>query len=345
MNSDDRASLLDYLVDITAQRDAEILEITLLKTMVECFDIRRVRLCMVHFDTREIYRFREASADGTVREGEDDEILECNETLGPGLRQASENHKADTILSNGDSILIYPLFIMNINTGFILIYQKGSQRIDVQLMMSFLKIYSNYVTLLVDSQRDSLTGLMNRKTFDDKILGVIDFKRKMEAGLFPGDQKRRETEVRDDFWLGIFDIDDFKRINDKYGHLYGDEVLILLGRMMRSSFRNNDIMIRYGGEEFVVIVRATDESEAFLVFDRFRTTLANHRFSRIGQITISIGLKQILKGDPPTVIVGHADQALYYAKNAGKNRVCVYEQLIREGLLKDSISVGEIHYF
>ncbi|MBN1534698.1 MAG: GGDEF domain-containing protein [Spirochaetes bacterium] len=345
MDNDDRAILLDYLVEITAQRDAEILEITLLMTIVECFDIKKACLCMIHFDTREIYRIREAADGLAVRECEDDEIRDLNDTLGPSLRQASDNHKIETIESNDDTILIYPLFIMNINTGFILIYQRRNGRVDVQLMMSFLKVYSNYVTLLVDSQRDSLTGLMNRKTFDDKILGVIDFKRKMESGLFPGDQKRRETEIRDDFWLGIFDIDDFKSINDRYGHLYGDEVLILLGRMMRDNFRTTDIMIRYGGEEFIVIIRAINENEAFFVFDRFRSMLENHRFSRIGQITVSIGLKQILKGDPPTVIVGHADQALYYAKNAGKNRVCVYEQLIRDGLLKDEISEGEIHYF
>jgi len=240
-------SLIDYIVDITAQRDAELLEITLLKTMVECFSMSRVRMCKIHFDTKTMYSLREAGPDATVRECGIDEIEELQEEMGPVFLQSSENQKPVTLQNADERILIYPLFIFNVNIGFIMIYSGLKQHMDVLLVTSFLKIYNNYITLLLDSQKDSLTGLLNRKTFDDKLMSVIEYKRRMETALFSADSQRKAVRHLDEFWLGIFDIDNFKRINDAYGHLYGDEVLILIAQIMRINFRTSDIIFRFGG--------------------------------------------------------------------------------------------------
>ena len=149
-------------------------------------------------------------------------------------------------------------------------------------------------------------------------------------------EKERRNDRNDDscHWIGILDIDHFKNINDNFGHMYGDEVLLLFANLMEKTFRNSDLLFRYGGEEFVVVLSPTTESEAFLVFDRFRKKLESFNYPRIGKITISIGIVNINSQEHPTTLLEHADQSLYYAKEHGRNQVCNYNELIKAGKLK-----------
>ncbi|MDO9074492.1 MAG: GGDEF domain-containing protein, partial [Rubrivivax sp.] len=124
---------------------------------------------------------------------------------------------------------------------------------DLRLVSSILRIYRNFQGLLDYSERDTLTGLLNRKTFDDGFLRVA-------ATAAPTPRPRSDAaagaELRRPLsggalWLAVIDIDHFKRVNDAFGHLIGDEVLLLLSRLMRSTFRFHDHLYRFGGEEFV----------------------------------------------------------------------------------------------
>src|SRR6202011_3687326 len=94
-------------------------------------------------------------------------------------------------------------------------------------------------------------------------------------------------------WLALIDIDRFKSINDGYGHLFGDEVLLLVSQLMKRSFRGADQLFRFGGEEFVVLLDRASEPGAQIVLERLRTTIGEHEFPQVGQVTISVGYTRI----------------------------------------------------
>ena len=131
----------------------------------------------------------------------------------------------------------------------------------------------------------------------------------------------------------MLDIDHFKRINDNFGHLIGDEVLLMVANLMKNSFRFRDKLFRFGGEEFVVVLKPTGATQAQAIFERFRSTMENHAFPQVGRVTISIGYAQIRLHDQPSVILDNADQALYWSKEHGRNRVSSYEALLASGEL------------
>ncbi len=110
-------------------------------------------------------------------------------------------------------------------------------------------------------------------------------------------------------------------------------MLILIANIMRSSFRQQDRLFRFGGEEFVVLLRHVGFDNACNTLERFRQKVASQSFPQTGQITISAGFAKITLGDTPTAILGYADEALYHAKAHGRNQVCHYETLIERGLL------------
>ena len=130
------------------------------------------------------------------------------------------------------------------------------------------------------------------------------------------------------------DIDKFKTINDRFGHLIGDEVLILMANLMRESFRVQDKLFRFGGEEFVALIRPAEFSHATRTFERFRTHVEAFNFPQVGRVTISIGFTRIKLGDTASKILDSADEALYWAKEHGRNQSHAYETLIAEGKLQ-----------
>ena len=204
-------------------------------------------------------------------------------------------------------------------------------------------LYTNYLSLLRYSQIDTLTQLLNRKTFEDsldKILLSYEGDRSRHS-----DGDRREKSVSTDDWLAIIDIDRFKQVNDRFGHLFGDEVLILLADVMRKTFRRRDKLFRFGGEEFVVILRHASEQRALQVFERFRLAVAARVFPQLGQVTVSAGVTRIYSMDSPTLLLGRADEALYYSKQHGRNQVRFYEDLAKSGKALKQVSNTEAEMF
>lgn len=214
---------------------------------------------------------------------------------------------------------------------------------QIALGSGVLALYGNYLSLLRYSETDTLTRLLNRKTFEDslsRILATIGH----AAALAPDQERRREDDSRED-WLAVMDIDHFKLVNDRYGHLFGDEVLILVADEMRRVFRRFDKLFRFGGEEFVVILRHTSEKNAIRVFERFRHEIEKREFPQVGRVTISIGATRILVNDSSTTLLGRADDALYYAKKHGRNRLCLHEALVAAGDLKKPVHEMTVELF
>ena len=115
---------------------------------------------------------------------------------------------------------------------------------------------------------------------------------------------------------------------------------------MQKVFRTADMKFRFGGEEFIIVMKAENADDAFTVFERFRKEVENYAFPQTGQITISTGIVEITGSETPSVFVGCADNALYYAKHNGKNMTCIYSDLVKQGLIKpQTIQRGDIFLF
>jgi diguanylate cyclase (GGDEF)-like protein len=195
--------------------------------------------------------------------------------------------------------------------------------------------------LLDYSEADTLTGLLNRKSFDESFY---------KASALPLSQMQDDAAERRQsgtlrYWLGVIDIDHFKQVNDQHGHLIGDEVLLLLSRVMRGSFRFLDKLYRFGGEEFVVLLRCGGEEDALKAMERFRANVEAFRFPRVEHVTVSIGFTDVRSGDTPPAAVERADLAVYYAKHHGRNQVRSHAQLVREGQLADAAQTSDVEFF
>jgi diguanylate cyclase (GGDEF)-like protein len=206
-------------------------------------------------------------------------------------------------------------------------------------------IYQNQLSILNESECDRLTGLLNRKTFDDKIAKILLANRDSSDRKMPVEHRRMLRPKKGTNWLAMLDIDHFKRINDTFGHLYGDEVLLLLSRLMKKSFRNADLLFRYGGEEFIVVLPSLEVQDVWVTLERFRKAVESFPFPQVGKVTVSIGFVDMGSQYVPATVVGHADQALYYAKRNGRNRICSYEDLIAAGELSGGMASTDVELF
>jgi diguanylate cyclase (GGDEF)-like protein len=208
-----------------------------------------------------------------------------------------------------------------------------------------LRVYRNFCGLLEYSERDTLTGLLNRKTFDETFYKTVQASGALSLPAVGRRQALPAPAAGTGHWLGVLDIDHFKRVNDTHGHLIGDEVLLLVGRIMRSSFRFQDRLYRFGGEEFVVLVRCPAEAGAMCAFERVRRNMERYAFPRVGTVTVSIGFTEVLPGDTPTAAFERADKAVYYAKQHGRNQVCSHGALVAAGQLDAARADNEVELF
>jgi diguanylate cyclase (GGDEF)-like protein len=127
--------------------------------------------------------------------------------------------------------------------------------------------------------------------------------------------------TRSRYWLALADLDNFKSINDSLGHLMGDEVLVRTGQAMRESLRDEDMVFRYGGEEFAIIVEAEDPATAQIAVDRVRRRIEQLNISAVGKVTASFGVAELDADTFHITSIESADKALYESKTSGKNKI------------------------
>lgn len=212
-------------------------------------------------------------------------------------------------------------------------------------LLAITRVCQNFYAILASSEKDGLTGLFNRKTFDMKLASLLTKQKQVSDAQETNDNNSRITSHPSCSWLAVIDIDFFKMVNDKFGHVYGDEVLLVLSQLMQRTFRANDLLFRFGGEEFIIIFEPIDQQQAAGVLEKFRLSIEKHIFPMIGNITISCGYAQISDTDHPKTVFDKADKALYFAKENGRNRVCNYEMLISENLIENLKEEGDIELF
>ncbi len=346
--------ILQNLVEMTGHRDHLRLEVSVLSTLQELAGTLDVRALEVFSHQGDLYvRPRTWLENGKWMSGVVDATWDPNSVLLtelPELQQCvnQRGSSATATIRNGCYRLWLPVWMQDKVTSCLEITQSSPFSPQVlEVISGVFHVYRNYQSLLDYSERDALTGLFNRKTFDEQFArqtenADVSIACSQPIGDAP-DHRAPQAEGAKN-WLAVVDIDHFKLVNDRFGHLYGDEVLILVANILRSSFRAQDRIFRFGGEEFVVLLRATTLECAQQVFNRFRTTVENHPFPQVGQITVSLGFVAIDSGTP-VEILGQADQALYYAKENGRNRVCFYDDLISSGALATKVSNEDVELF
>ena len=140
-------------------------------------------------------------------------------------------------------------------------------------------------------------------------------------------ERQRAVQEKAPFSLIMLDIDHFKKVNDRFGHSVGDQVLLQLSRLIRGLIRHGDLLIRWGGEEFLILLPTTQLEEAGPFAERIRQEVEQEQFKGAGSMTISLGVGQFRGGDSTDALLRRVDNALYQAKQQGRNRVVLCSEL------------------
>jgi diguanylate cyclase (GGDEF)-like protein len=204
-----------------------------------------------------------------------------------------------------------------------LIYLFGKERWihDNVQMDKRLKLQELARDLRFQATTDSLTGLSNRLKFNQALAGEISRSMRYETPLS----------------LVMYDVDNFKVVNDTLGHQVGDKVLVQLCRFVPSLLRNTDLLARWGGEEFVILTPGSDGEMAYQTAEKLRNAIEQVKFDEIGTLTCSFGVAQYVYGDTAETLISRADDALYRAKLNGRNQVELASRPSRPAL----VSVAE----
>jgi diguanylate cyclase (GGDEF)-like protein len=344
--------VLKKLGTMTAIRDTYLVEQSLLRTLGPLLGVLETSLYRVDDNgvvIRALHHSRTVVTEknGVQRVVEHVEEVSNDQDISNTVRELLENvrllGKACSRKLDNDLLICYPLRGGNELRGYF-VFQRDREATptDDAIVHGVLEVFTNYYELLDTSQRDPLTGLLNRYSLEtnlDRIWNLLSARFK-DAD----DGSTRREPSPQTYWLGILDIDHFKKVNDTYGHIIGDEVLIMVTRLLQSSFRHSDLLYRFGGEEFIAIIAANDLESATLSFERARNKVEKFIFPQVEHVTISGGFSGADPSVLPQEVIHRADSSLYAAKDAGRNRIYHYDALVKEGVLKE-IASGSIDLF
>ncbi|MCE9544155.1 MAG: diguanylate cyclase [Planctomycetia bacterium] len=198
---------------------------------------------------------------------------------------------------------------------------RPTLRLAAQISHAYDEIrqQSNHLMTFTEVRTDSLTGVSNRRALDETLESMVAM------------QSRYELP----FSLVIFDIDHFKQINDQHGHLHGDQTLKKVAKLIDETVRETDVVFRYGGEEFVVVMPSTTLDGAMIFSDRLRA-----RINEKLDLTVSGGVAAAQTGDVPNTLLARADAALYSSKTAGRNCVMMHDGETISGVTPPAANVS-----
>ncbi|MCC2959921.1 GGDEF domain-containing protein [Massilia sp. IC2-278] len=344
-------SLLKHMVDMTGHRDHTMLDISVIAAVQELAAAAQTRVLSLYNVAGQLHvRVRasiEAGAGARVHDALDSAVPGAPLASYPELAAclAARETSAEAVAPDGTRTLWLPIWFGDkADTCLEIVRAAPFPAQTIHTVAGIVGVYRNFQNLLDYSERDSLTGLLNRKTFEDQLARMLQCPCEPEPPQ-PGQPERRQHREEEKQWLAVVDVDHFKLVNDTFGHLYGDEVLILIANQLQASFRAQDRVFRFGGEEFVVLLRATTLENARRIIDRFRANVEAYDFPQVGRVTVSVGFVSISPFDSPVVTLGHADQALYFAKTHGRNQACHYNELVEQGLLQTVASNDTAEFF
>lgn len=345
--------LISHVVRISAHRDRTKINAAMVDAVSELFKPRQLMIYRCYSSKRKTIIFACAGVtrkDRLLRNAYLPDRQFCQPIdRDPMLSRCHREMSAVLdVLDDGSHRIIFPVFRLDELIYLIDLTLPNEFSADQRVsLMGLIEYFGNHIALLDYGESDTLTGLSSRKTFDKHLFELLgQVATDNPVANTHGPQRRLANKGQNTHWLAVCDIDHFKSVNDTFGHLIGDEVLIMLARVMRNSFRFDDQLFRFGGEEFIALLQPTDLDSALATLERFRSDVEKQAFSRVGHVTISIGLSRLQINDTPPDAIDRADEALYYAKRHGRNRVECYETLVASQLLPaKEIARGEIELF
>jgi diguanylate cyclase (GGDEF)-like protein len=221
-----------------------------------------------------------------------------------------------------------PLKLGEKTIGVLNISDKITGAVFSEQDMVLLRSFASFASIALErSSYYSLAGHLKELSITDPLTGLFN-RRYFEERFFEEIQRSKRHSLS--FSLAMIDIDDFKLFNDTEGHLAGDEILKNIANIAKDSLRIIDVIARFGGEEFAVIMPQTDKDEAFMVTERIRKSIAEYlpRTWNVfpnDAITISIGIASFPSdGNDRKSLIRNTDKALYTAKIKGKDRTVVW---------------------
>ncbi|MDC8784183.1 GGDEF domain-containing protein [Roseateles koreensis] len=342
--------VVDHLAEMTGFRDRDVMDVTLvsaLRDLLEPLSVAIYRCVGDAGQERWLTRARLESGDAVATADPlwaDPSSLPLASAF-PLRLNCLHSRVMQQQAQGGQWLTLFPIATDREVVGVVELLTGEALSPTLQRMVgSVLRIYHNFQGLLDYSERDTLTGLLNRKTFEDSFLKAVS-EAPLRPDATPSEDGRRHEALRPQHYLGVIDIDHFKRVNDNFGHLIGDEVLLLLSRLMRSSFRFHDLLYRFGGEEFVALIRCDDADDAAQAFERLRVNTERYVFPQVGHITVSVGFTLIRGGDSPSSAFDRADKAVYFSKQAGRNQVHSHAELVAAGRMKERAELSAVELF
>jgi diguanylate cyclase (GGDEF)-like protein len=343
--------ILPAIINITRQREADSLDLSLVTALADIVPVNEISILKTLKENttdkvEEVVRLS-VSANSPDK---NNFILDNNKKTITANNQIIECIRSTTTIRqtlDGSIYLYFPFLMENEVTGVLKIKSHKDISEWQSLIEGIICVYCNYLTVFNESEHDKLTGLLNRRTFDYKLEKLLRTQRKYQEKYAASNQgsENRHANPKLNAWLAMLDIDHFKRINDTYGHLFGDEVILLISQKLKQFFRSSDLLFRFGGEEFVIILEPIPVAMAYNTFERFRKTIASHMFPQIGKTTVSIGYAMITENDHSHVILERADKALYHAKEHGRDCVYNYETLLESGQAEEKRKAGSTIFF
>src|SRR6266550_2706437 len=319
---------------------------------------------LVPHDTLSIYQADEAQTiliPVFARDKWADNILSDQSNFGEGItgwaalhrepvrtNQAHRDPRRKTVpgtpADEPEALITVPLIARDLVKGMLNIYRLGEDASFGDDEFELATRFADAAALALDNaqirtrleykaQTDSLTTLYNHRYFHERLRAELT----------------RASRTRDSVAVLMLDIDDFKRVNDVYGHGTGDQVLRDLADLLRSALRGSDVVCRLGGEEFGVVMPSGDAGEAFALASRLTDTLAEVEFGPAGKITISVGVSQGPEhAMNPRELVACAEAAMMTSKARGKNQIVLYDEDTHErpetaeGLDRDVRSIAHL---
>jgi diguanylate cyclase (GGDEF)-like protein len=227
-------------------------------------------------------------------------------------------------------ILVIVIFFSN--EDLFLSLEKMLPLVAFTTLMLFAYFISSYLSGNLRNSEKKLQALLERSQELSVIDGLTNLYNQTHFFLLLRLQFEKSKRYHTPFSLIMFDLDNFKNYNDKNGHLKGSSALQRVGDLMRTIFRSSDILAKYGGDEFAVILPNSDKVGAFLAADRLREIVEEEPFDGrenqpLGKVTLSIGIADFpANGESVEDILNCADKALYFAKNTGRNKTVIYNK-------------------